>query len=140
MSRRLWRPRFSVRTLLILVALLAITLARLAYLTRMAQLHTDIANGFVGEVCGYRQNPRDCVEYMINCNASKGRAFKWHRPKRDLGPRPWTFRYSNGVSKVIWFDDELMEPWENAVTHKVIAARYDRAVYRPWTRVSEVVD
>ena len=139
-AKRWWLTRFSVRTLLTLVTLVAITLARVAYLRQMAQLHKEFAERFVGQICEYRQNPRDCVEYMTNCNASKDRAFKWHRAPPEHYPSQSNFHKQNGQIKVIWYNYESMDAWEMAVTHKVIAARYDRAVYRPWTRVSEVVE
>jgi len=132
--------RYSLRTLLILVTLVAIILARVGYLKRMAQIHKVAAERFVAHVTEYRQNPRDCVAYLINCDAARGKAVKWWGPRRGNPPSKSTVHMSKSPPKVMWLDSDSMDAWEKAVTHKVIAARYDRAVYRPWTRVSEVVE
>jgi hypothetical protein len=139
--RGLTVARYSLRNLLVVITAVAIVFARVGYLKTLARLHRNKADALIAQIGDFRQNPRDYVATLIDDDASSGKAYKFRRSPGSIGSMKMTVSVRKGMPfKVVWLDETCLDAWEAAVIHKILAERYERAVYRPWTLVSEAIE
>jgi hypothetical protein len=130
--------RYRLRTLLIVVTLVSIPLARIACLKRMAAMNRRSAEQYIEAIAGFQQNSHDDVQAAVELAVSHGEVPRLSIPKNRFVKLEFSAR--NGGIGVINLDEAAMENWGKAIAHTIVADRYERAVYRPWTRVKETVE
>jgi hypothetical protein len=129
--------RYTLRALLILVTIVSAILARVAYLKQMAHFHRERAIAIATSL-STDSHDSDNIITMARILASRGTALTQNTP-RETKQSPGIF-LDNGLGwTVIAKNKEMADAWCEAVRHEVIANRFDRASYRPWVIVSEVV-
>jgi hypothetical protein len=119
--------RFRLRTLLIVVSILAAVLARVAYLKRQRDFHRQEVHRLVTQLAstpgseGERVLARQVHELAAFGPAARG---SWI----GSGALP---PGQDGSSEY----ESTMTAWHEAKQHELLANRYSRAIYRPWTLV-----
>jgi hypothetical protein len=130
--------RYRLRTLLIVVTLASIPLARIAYLKRMAAMNRQSAEQYIEAIAGFQQNSHDDVRASVELAVSH-REIPRLLISKDRSVKLQFSAHDGGIS-VINLDGATMENWGKAIAHTIVADRYERAVYQPWTRVEETVE
>jgi len=119
--------RYRLRTLLIVVTLFCVVTARVAYLRHHADFHKREAARFISRIATTEREREQKIEHAIHRLAQVGPA------AREL------VISENGASaalgRVEW--EKNLADWHTATCHQILADRYDRAAYRPWTFVSD---
>jgi hypothetical protein len=131
--------RYRLRTLLITVTLVAVRLAGVSFLRRMAEFHQREHVRLVSEVVAAE-----------SISEPPTKAYFDHIIARDWPPRPFDrddessrgfykslvaqlggepYRHTRDVS------DETAGAWKSAIKHFILASDYDRALSRPWNVV-----
>jgi hypothetical protein len=111
-------PRYKLRTLLILMAIAAVPLARIAYLRRMADIHRQAASRFVAGNGGLN---------LPEFRHGVGRLVAQGVPLASLNPD------SMQVAET-----QPKATWQSAIYHEGMAIRYEDAVYMPWLPVWKI--
>ena len=127
--------RYRLRTLLIVVTLLCGLAARVAYLRYHADFHKREVARLVSQIAKTENEPRQNIEYAALRLAEFGLASDGQPQyvQREL------FINENGASSRVsqseW--ENNLRDWHSATYHQILADRYSRAVYRPWTFVTD---
>src|SRR5262245_48936440 len=123
--------RYKLRTLLILLALAGMVLARIAYLKRCRDFHQQEVGRLIAAICeaeGADDKVADSVGDLAQAGTTVGTGSDATGTKVGL----------HNAQFVRWIkDSSTIELWKNAIHHQVLADRYGAAIYRPWTFVSE---
>src|SRR5262245_48907678 len=126
--------RYNLRTLLILTAFAAILFARIGYLQRMAHWHRQR----VAEVL-------PLIAESAGVNSSDAAKSVWHLTQKSDGVKAIVFEQpfqeivvleSTTGNGLVIQNRAALAHWDTAIHHSVLAARYDRATYRPWVWVN----
>jgi hypothetical protein len=116
--------RFRLRTLLIVIAVLAAVLARLAYLKRQRDFHRQEVNRLVTQLAAFHHYDWREIERRVRDIAADGPNVRGSWVGADL-PREY------GRAE---YEDWLTN-WHLARQHEILANRFSRAIYRPWAMV-----
>jgi hypothetical protein len=109
--------RYRLRTLLILLALVAVVFARIAYLKQKGEFHRREASLHIARLASMG-TPRSDIERTVAYDIAQPEL--WQRAiRRPLDGAP--------------FDD-----WELTYFHEIMAQRYEQGVYCPWRLVSVI--
>jgi hypothetical protein len=112
--------QYRLRTLLIVVSLAGLLLARVAYLKHKADFHRGHAAALISSIAAREQREEDAVAYavysMIHLRPSVA--------LQAIREAPHDGSYWDGIC--------------SAMSHELIARKYDKAVYRPWTLVADI--
>jgi hypothetical protein len=131
--------RYRLRTLLILMAIAGLLFARVAYLKRMGDVHRrEIARLLPNIVAAEGEN-HETIAASIDQLAAGDTALVVGN--LEVGPaQPRVGVYDKDMTGRLVKDEATADAWREVVRHQVIANRYDRAMVRPWTVVSEATD
>jgi len=127
--------RYRLRTLLIVVTLFCVVTARVGYLRHRADFHNQEAARFISQIAKTENEHRQNIEYATLRLAEFGLASDGQPQyvQREL------FVNENGASSRVseseW--ESNLRDWHSATYHQILADRYGRAVYRPWTFVND---
>jgi hypothetical protein len=126
--------RYSLRTLLIFTMIVGLILARIAYLKQMARVHRNAVAKLVVDLAALERDPPQETQSAVQFLAEGGSTVK----VAVVGtvPRITVLENERRNGVVIQHGASAIK-WQRAVAHEIMAQRYDRAVYRPWTFVSE---
>jgi len=123
--------RFSLRTLLIALAIAGVVFARVAYLKRWRDAHQREAVRLIEAIRnaeGKDWRIADSVHQLAQAETEVGTGTDTTHTKVGV---------YNG-SGVRWVkDSSTVEIWKEAIRQQAIANRFQRAMYRPWESVSE---
>jgi hypothetical protein len=120
--------RYRLRTLLIVLSLLCVVIARIAYLKHKADFHQKDFNRLVPRIAEAERQSTWFIEHAVRRLAHFG---------------PYAARElvisENGASESVGRDEweRNVADWEKAKRHRILADRYGRATLRPWTFVSD---
>lgn len=117
-------PRYRLRTLLILISVLAVVLARVAYLKRQRDFHRHEVNRLVAQLAAFQKNDSREIEQRVSDAAEEGPSARGS----------WTGGYLSGQYGSPEYENTLSN-WHSARQHEILANRYSRAIYRPWELV-----
>jgi hypothetical protein len=126
--------RYRLRTLLILTLIAGLLFARIAYLKQKARAHRKVVANLVANLAVVERDPPEYIQAAVQFLASGGSTVKSAVVRTS--PRITVLENGIGNGVVIQHGPSAAE-WQRAAVHEVIADRYDRAVYRSWTLVSE---
>jgi hypothetical protein len=127
--------RYRLRTLMIVMVVCGLVFARVAYLKQMAIYHRQKAAALIPRLAASERytisEAQDAVAFLA-AGAS--------RIKPRVGVN-YEGRYVNlesdaGRAHLVLVESNA-DDWQTVVTHEIMAQRYDHAVMRPWTLVSE---
>ena len=116
-------PRYTLRTLLIVLAILGALFARIGYLKHKAESHRQKISKLVSRIVEAQENvakgvTSEVIEHAVSIQLSDPALWKKIREAQKQ-------------------DTLRRDAWLYMSFHKIMADRYDRAVYRPWMPVSE---
>ncbi|MFN0021697.1 MAG: hypothetical protein ACKVP0_25900 [Pirellulaceae bacterium] len=132
--------QFTIRGLLALIFLVAIPLARIANLRRIANFHVQEEHRIISEIAkldGYnRLSGRDSpegIEYFVSGALDS----IVDQPSSDEGFSGWPTSRVLNRGRVA--DDWRLEAelWALAIHERRLAVTYDHAAWRPWMMVTE---
>ena len=117
--------RYKLRTLFIVVGLLGLVCARIAYLKRMSDYHRAEGEKLMDAMALTDEEGRP-IRYRIHIYSHGGTGLT---------------AYSDGAEvPVPSYDRDMSYPearqWQAAMSHQTTAHKYERAMYRPWMKVS----
>jgi hypothetical protein len=116
--------RYRLRTLLIVISVLAIVLARVAYLKRHRDFHRQEVQRLVTQLVTFHKYDWREIERRVSDMAAEGP----NEHGSEIGAElPWEY----GVSEY----EDMLANWKLSRQHQILANRYSRAIYRPWALV-----
>jgi hypothetical protein len=133
-------PRYRLRTLLIVIAVVAIPLARIAYLKQMARINRQAAEQLVNQLSDHTGSSEAEIQISVQKTAQSEDARKAQFSIPRNATSKMHFTLPNGHDAELTLDGTSREMWRRAVVHTIVAERYDRAVYRPWTLVKDSLE
>jgi hypothetical protein len=115
--------QFRLRTLLILLTILGVLFARIGYLKHKAESHRQRVSKLVSRIVEAKENvargvTSEVIEHAVSVQLSD--------------PALW-----KKIGEAQKQDTLRSEAFLYICFHQIMADRYDRALYRPWTPVSE---
>jgi len=131
--------RFRLRTLMILLGMAGVLFARVAYLKRLGDVHRREIDRLVPSILTAEGENREMIAAAIDQLAAGdtalvvGNVVTWPSQTR-VGV------YDKDMTGRLVRDEATADVWREVVRHEVIANRYDRTMYRPWSMVSEATD
>jgi hypothetical protein len=129
--------RFRLRTLLIVMAIAGLACARVGHLKRMAADHRHAVAHLIPAIARAERDSKRGVESAVRHLATNS-VLKTIVSDLPLGT---VIILENGAGNgVVIQNNSALSNWRNAVHHSVLAAQYERAVYRPWMLVSETAE
>src|SRR5882724_428396 len=116
--------RYRLRTLLIVVSVFAVLLARVAYLKRQRDLHRREVQRLATQLTAFHNYNWRELEKRVGDLAAAG----------PIAPRSYI-----GADLSVEYGsverEDLLTNWHLAHQHQILANRYSRAIYRPWALV-----
>ena len=128
-------PRYKLRTLLILLAIVAMIFARVGYLNRMAAWHRHKAAEHLPLIAAAEGvTVRDAAQSIkhLTTSSSGVRTIVFEEPFQQMA----VLEGMTGNGLVVQ-NKAALSHWDDAIKHSILAARFERATYRPWTIVIE---
>jgi hypothetical protein len=117
--------RYRLRTLLIVVTVLAAVLARIAYLKRQRDFHRREVNRVVTQLATFHHyGGREIERRVSEIAAKEGPNTRGIAIYADM---PWEYSSSEY--------DDMFTNWHLARQHQILANRYNQAIYCPWELV-----
>jgi hypothetical protein len=128
--------RYRLRTLLIVTALAALPLGRIAYLKRQSDLHHAVVADCIAEIVAIENSSHADVERDVRFLASGGAPIKTElvEPAKVM-----LLENASGGGLIVRIH-ATVPLYLRASDHQIIAEKYALAVYRPWTKVSLPAD
>jgi hypothetical protein len=128
--------RYRLRTLLILMAVAGLLFARIGYLKRMANSHRQAAANLIPGIATAERDSALGVESSVRHLASGSAMLRTILSDLPLGQ---VIVLENGAGNGVTIQNHAaLSNWRDAVRNSVLAAQYDRAVYRPWLLASDM--
>jgi hypothetical protein len=122
--------RYRLRTLLIVLAVASVVFARIAYLKQKRDFHAMEVAKLVEAIRVVEGDDGQIMESIRQLAETDTEVEKGTDPSRTK------VGVYNGLS-VRWIKESEFETWKKAIRQQAIANRFQRAMYRPWTTVSE---
>jgi hypothetical protein len=119
--------RYRLRTLLIVIAVCGLVLARCHYLKRKAEYHRQRASHLIISYIAKVEDGKGCTRESIELAMKE---------VIELCPD----EAAEAAAQSPTGDDWGYGAFGSAIKHEMIARRYDSAVFRPWIVVSEHFD
>ncbi len=127
--------RFRLRTLLILMALAGLVFARMGHLRQKAIAHRHAAANLIPVIATAEKENARSIESSVQHLASGSALLRTIVFDLPLGQ---VIVLENGAGNGVTIQNHpALSNWRDAVRHSVLAAQYERAIYRPWMIVSE---
>jgi len=127
-------PRFHLRTLLIVVPIVSLPLARIAYLKRMRDFHRGEVARLAPIIATTEDERLFRVAESITALANGATGRERYTKQVKVGKNRLIFAKEQGA---VFATVEPVPLLNTAVRHQIMANRFDRAMYRPWTSVSD---
>jgi len=130
--------RYSLRTLLILVTVLGVLFARVAYLKQSAISHRQKAAALVLRlVANERFTAAETQNFVLFLASGASRI----KPRVLINHEGRAIILESDVGREHLVQFEANTPdWQAAVAHEIIAQRFERATLRPWNLVQDQVE
>ncbi|HEY2415563.1 MAG TPA: hypothetical protein VGI40_25195 [Pirellulaceae bacterium] len=116
--------RYRLRTLLIVIAVLAAVLARVAYLKRQRDFHRQEANRLATQIATFQNYDVRDIREKVRHIGTFGPTARGSTIGADLPGKYGSPEY-----------EDTLTNWHLAHEHEILANRYSRAIYRPWALV-----
>jgi hypothetical protein len=130
--------RYRLRTLLIAIAVISLPLARMAYLKQMANSHRRKVAELVHKLAVSESASEFETQNLVEHLAAADSAIRTRWTDRTRPHVNIFFENGGGPgSGAVGANPDTVADWCAATYHEVMANRYDRAVFRPWTIVAE---
>jgi hypothetical protein len=127
--------RYSLRTLLIAVALFGLCCARVAYLKQTAAAHRRRASELVYEIG--RNEGLGAAQAQDEVSMFEEGGFPIQISLSRSGDSYSTMFIDNKTRSGMSVSDDQVPTWRAAIFHEVMARRFESAVYRPWNLVPD---
>jgi hypothetical protein len=127
--------RYRLRTLLILMTFAGLVFARMGHFRQQGIAHRRAAANLIPVIATAEKENARRIESSVQHLASGSASLRTIIFDLPLGQ---IIVLENGAGNGVTIQSHpALSNWRNAVRHSVLAAQYDRAVYRPWMIVSE---
>ena len=117
-------PRYKLRTLLIVLTIFSLALARFAYLKRQRDYHRLEVQRLVVQLSAFRNFDQPDTVWLIRSVAAEGPGSRGSWVGGDLPGQYGSAEYESTLTN-----------WHLARQHEILANRYARAIYCPWVSV-----
>jgi hypothetical protein len=131
--------RYKRCTLLIVFALVGLWFARMGYLERLGDVHRREITRVLPRILNAERESPETITASIDKLAEGDTALVVGNLE-DFRSQSRIGVYDKDMTGRFVKDKSTAELWREVVAHQVIANRYDRAMFRPWSRVSEATD
>jgi hypothetical protein len=130
--------RYRLRTLLLFLAMAALLFARVGYLKRRAEFHRQASLNFVRGIAAAEWASEREIEESVGRLAAGHREVEVRRLRISSGPRQVVTILESRVGYgVVIRNNQMADDWHEAVFHRVMAEKYDQAVFYPWKMLVE---
>ena len=131
--------RYSLRTLLIVVAILGGPLARLGYLKQMARAHRRTIETLIPTLCVSDRGTPDEIRSQISFMASDASRLSsrviGHPHVVGIGSTEVIDLESDAGRRHVIQNEVTLAEWKQAIANEIVARRFDQAFFRPWQHV-----
>jgi len=127
--------RYSLRMLLIVVALLGGPLARLGYLTQTARAHRQTVETLIPTLCVSDRGTPDEIRSQISFMASDASRLSsrviGHPHVVGIGSTEVIDLESDAGRGHVIQNEVTLAEWKQAIAHEIVARRFDQTFFRP---------
>lgn len=116
--------RYRLRTLLIVVTVFSLVLARVSYLKHQRDYHRREVQKLIAQLSALGNYDQREMEWQVHSAAAAGPSARGSWVGGDLPGQYGSPEYENTLTA-----------WHVASQHEILANRYSRAIYRPWAFV-----
>ena len=130
--------RYRLRTLLVVVAMAGLLFARIGYLKRKAEFHRQACEDFVRGIAAVETASEKEIEESVGRLAAGHKEVETRRLRIAGGPRQSITVLESRVGYgIVIRNNQMADDWHRAIYHRVLAEKYDQALFSPWRMIVE---